>query len=93
MTIRPTRLNVLFATLAAWRQRSRARQALAQLDRHALRDVGIDPGLAAFEAAQPFWRELSLLRELPTDGHPANDDAALPSDRAERRHLRVAAGC
>lgn len=97
MTIRLPSLNSLFAALATWRQRSRARRALAQLDPRVLRDVGIDPGLAAFEAAQPFWRPHAALRDLPHDGpasgpDPANDIAAIPARRAPRqRHIRIAA--
>lgn len=80
MTNRPTPLNTLIATIATWRQRSRARRDLARLDPHILRDVGIDPARAAFEAAQPFWRALMPLREPQVAG-PANDVAATPPGR------------
>lgn len=93
MTTRSTLLNILIATIATWRQRSRARLALAQLDRHILRDVGIDPAIAAFEAAKPFWRALSPLRDLPDPGPaagpatgPANDLAAIPPGREPQQH-------
>jgi len=54
----------LFAT---WRQRARQRRELAQIDARSLREAGIDPGFADFEAAQPFWRKPLTLRDLPAD--------------------------
>ncbi|MEL3888695.1 hypothetical protein V6B08_00380 [Ferrovibrio sp. MS7] len=45
-----------------WRERVAARQRLADLGRGALHDLGIDPGQAAFEAEQPFWRPHLLQR-------------------------------
>lgn len=50
------------ATLALWRARSRMREALAQVDARSLRDAGIAPSQAAFEANQPFWRRPGSLR-------------------------------
>lgn len=50
------------ATLALWRTRSRMRAALAQVDARSLRDAGITPSQAAFEANQPFWRKPGSLR-------------------------------
>lgn len=50
------------ATLALWRARSRLRGALAQVDARSLRDAGITPSQAAFEANQPFWRKPGSLR-------------------------------
>lgn len=47
-------VTVLFTT---WQDRRRARQALARLDDHLLRDVGLDPLSAAHEIARPFWRD------------------------------------
>jgi uncharacterized protein YjiS (DUF1127 family) len=66
----------IFALLGLWRQRAKARATLAQLDRRALHDVGIDPGLAAWEAARPFWQPLVPLRETPQDSR-RNTAAAL----------------
>jgi len=54
----------LFAT---WRARARVRRELAQIDARTLREAGIDPGAADFEAAQPFWRKPITLRDLPAD--------------------------
>lgn len=53
-------LATLFAT---WRQRSRRRRQLAQIDARSLREAGIDPGAASFEARQPFWIPEIQLRE------------------------------
>lgn len=53
--------------IAVWRERSQSRRMLAQIDTRSLRDAGIDPGVADFEAAQPFWRKPMVLRDLPTD--------------------------
>ena len=39
-----------------WNERSRQRQALAELDDHLLKDIGISRPAAAVEASQPFWR-------------------------------------
>lgn len=60
----PDSLSTLFAT---WRTRARQRRELAQIDARSLREAGIDPGIADFEAAQPFWRKPMTLRDLPTD--------------------------
>ena len=40
----------------AWISLSRQRRALAELDAHLLRDIGVTPYDAAREAAKPFWR-------------------------------------
>lgn len=58
----------LFAT---WQARARMRRELAQVDARSLRDAGIDPGAADFEAAQPFWRQPTTLRDLPADRSPS----------------------
>ena len=50
------------AMLALWRARSRMREALAQVDARSLRDAGITPSQAVFEANQPFWRKPGSLR-------------------------------
>jgi uncharacterized protein YjiS (DUF1127 family) len=36
--------------------RRRERAALARLDVHLLRDIGLEPETAAQECAKPFWR-------------------------------------
>lgn len=49
-------LLALRQVLALWSARRRDRLALARLDGHLLRDIGIDAGRAADEAARPFWK-------------------------------------
>ena len=51
--------------LAVWASRRRNRRALAAVDSRTLRDAGIDPGAAGFEAAQPFWKTPIRLRDIP----------------------------
>lgn len=43
-------------TLADWETRRRGRRALARLDDHLLRDIGLGEGRAAHEAAKAFWQ-------------------------------------
>ena len=43
-------------TLALWRKRARERAELATLSARDARDLGIDPGVVAYEASKPFWR-------------------------------------
>jgi uncharacterized protein YjiS (DUF1127 family) len=64
-------LPAFAAAFATWRQRSRARQELMQVEARDLRDAGISPGTAAFEAAQPFWQAPVELRDYPGDKTPA----------------------
>ena len=45
-----------WATIRAWMQRRTQRQALAGLDEHLLRDIGISRADASQEAAKPFWK-------------------------------------
>ena len=40
----------------SWMERSRQRRALAQLDDHLLRDIGLTRDEARREWATPFWR-------------------------------------
>ena len=49
-------------TIAVWRERTVARRCLAQMDARSLRDAGISPAAAAFEAGRPFWRRMGGLR-------------------------------
>ncbi len=44
-------------TVAAWRNRARARRDLARLDIHMLRDIGLDEVDARRESARPFWED------------------------------------
>jgi uncharacterized protein YjiS (DUF1127 family) len=41
---------------ALWLERSRQRRALAQLNDHMLRDIGLTRADAWAEAEKPFWR-------------------------------------
>jgi uncharacterized protein YjiS (DUF1127 family) len=42
--------------VASWIERARQRQALAALDDHTLRDIGVTRAEAARESGKPFWR-------------------------------------
>jgi uncharacterized protein YjiS (DUF1127 family) len=42
--------------VASWIERARQREALAQLDDHTLRDIGVTRAEAARESGKPFWR-------------------------------------
>jgi uncharacterized protein YjiS (DUF1127 family) len=42
--------------IATWIERSTQRAALAELDDHLLRDVGLSRREALHEAAKPFWK-------------------------------------
>ena len=44
------------ALIARWIERARQRRALAALDDHTLRDIGITRVEAEREAGRPFWR-------------------------------------
>ena len=46
----------VFAMMREWRQRSRERAQLAELDDRMLRDIGLTHGDAEFLANKPFWR-------------------------------------
>ncbi|MEF3047777.1 DUF1127 domain-containing protein [Pseudotabrizicola sp. L79] len=39
-----------------WETRAKTRKQLRKLDRHMLKDIGIDPMTAQAEAERPFWR-------------------------------------
>ena len=43
--------------LATWEARRRGRLALARLDDHLLRDIGLNDGRAAREASKAFWQD------------------------------------
>lgn len=43
-------------SVTVWLGRHRSRAALARLDAHLLRDIGLEPERAQTEAALPFWR-------------------------------------
>lgn len=52
----------LAVTFAVWRERTVARRCLAAMDARSLRDAGLSPAAAAFEAGRPFWQKLGGLR-------------------------------
>jgi uncharacterized protein YjiS (DUF1127 family) len=52
-----------FGTLRRWRCRQRARQELARVSERDLRDAGVSPLMASWEASRPFWRPLRPLRD------------------------------
>ena len=43
------------ATLSYWQGRAEQRHRLAELDAHALQDIGISRNQALAEARKPFW--------------------------------------
>jgi uncharacterized protein YjiS (DUF1127 family) len=45
----------LLSTLQLWRRRARERAELAKLTSRDARDLGVDPGVLAYEASKPFW--------------------------------------
>lgn len=49
-------LSALRQVVVQWMARRRNRQALARLDTHLLRDIGLDAWRAADEATRPFWK-------------------------------------
>lgn len=42
--------------IGTWRQRTRERRELSQLDGRSLRDLGLSAGSVQFEVNKPFWR-------------------------------------
>jgi len=46
-----------WATIVAAYRRHRTRAALAGLDASMLKDIGVSPAEAEYEANKPFWRE------------------------------------
>ena len=53
----------LRALVRVWLERIRARRELARVDERSLRELGISPGLAHYEASRPFWHALRNLRD------------------------------
>lgn len=49
-------LKGFLGMLKHWRQRSRSRRALAELDERLLQDVGLTASDAYNECSLPFWR-------------------------------------
>jgi uncharacterized protein YjiS (DUF1127 family) len=50
-------LRAVWQALQTWTMRRRARSALARLDPHMLRDIGLTRTAAAQECDKPFWTE------------------------------------
>ena len=48
--------------LALWRERTAQRRSLARMDARSLRDAGICPAAAAYEAGKSFWEPMGDLR-------------------------------
>jgi uncharacterized protein YjiS (DUF1127 family) len=53
MTLHPALLLQLMRT---WHRNAVSRRTLAGMSPRELRDIGLSPGMAAFEAAKPFWK-------------------------------------
>jgi len=53
----------LRALMRVWLERIHARRALARVDERTLREAGISPVLAQYEANRPFWQPLRDLRD------------------------------
>ena len=51
----PGVLRAVTTALGTWSRRRRSRHALARLDDHLLRDVGLTRSDVALEAGKPFW--------------------------------------
>jgi uncharacterized protein YjiS (DUF1127 family) len=51
-----TPISFGFAVIGRWIDRSNQRTALAELDDHLLRDIGLSGKDARREASKPFWR-------------------------------------
>jgi uncharacterized protein YjiS (DUF1127 family) len=65
-TSHPSLLRRLAVTIsvtrAVWAERTLMRRSLAQMDARSLRDAGLCPAAAAYEAGKPFWQPLGCLR-------------------------------
>jgi uncharacterized protein YjiS (DUF1127 family) len=55
-TCRPGWVTRFFSWCVRCSERSRQRQALAELDDHFLKDIGVTRQQAMVEAAKPFWK-------------------------------------
>ena len=49
-------LVVAMRQVGIWRDRRATRRALARLDGHMLRDIGLDGHTVSSEAVKPFWQ-------------------------------------
>jgi uncharacterized protein YjiS (DUF1127 family) len=55
-------LRTAAAALRQWRANREARRGLAELDARSLRDIGISPAMADYEASRPPWHSVRDLR-------------------------------
>jgi uncharacterized protein YjiS (DUF1127 family) len=46
----------LLEPMRTWHRNAVSRRALAAMGERELRDIGLSPRVAAFEAAKPFWK-------------------------------------
>lgn len=60
--LRGVSFGTLFARVASWNQTAKQRRALARMSPEQLRDIGLDHGVASFEADRPFWETSTTLR-------------------------------
>lgn len=58
----PRLLRRWVLTMALWRERTARRRSLAQMDARSLRDAGISPAAAAYEAGKSFWQPMGGLK-------------------------------
>lgn len=54
--VRESSKETLVEIVGGWRQRSRQRKQLAQLDKHLLDDLGLTEEMVKNEVAKPFWK-------------------------------------
>jgi uncharacterized protein YjiS (DUF1127 family) len=52
----PLRLSDLTKLISIWRQRTRDRQALQNMEHHMLKDIGMTLVDVHYEVNKPFWR-------------------------------------
>ena len=72
--------------LHSWRERVAERRELAALSQRDLADLGIPPGLAAYEASRWPWQNVSSeWRELDEAGRDASPGAPVPADLRRER--------
>ena len=60
--LRGVSFGALLARVACWTETAKQRRALARLSPDQLRDIGLERGVASFEAERPFWEPTSTGR-------------------------------
>jgi uncharacterized protein YjiS (DUF1127 family) len=80
--------GTLWRALCSWRERMRQRSELAAMCQRELTDLGIPPGLAAYEAGRWPWQKMSpiwrVLDEVPLEVTPIEQSSS-PSRCAQER--------